>query len=257
MKPRRPGRRLRAGGVVLLAALAACGGSSKKGSEASTSSKPAVSTTSSSSTTTLSTVPDAEADKAVAESLLLVESDLPPGWVGHTPEPDDPDSAALDKQFSECAGASDPTHSTADVDGDDFDNGDAEVGSTASVTPTRAAFEQDMAALRSPKFASCSKELFSGALERQLQKDSPDATVDALDITPLTVPTYGEITVGLRMKIVATVTGKTVTLYMDNVAYGRDRIEVTLVFTNVGTPFDAELEQTIIKTAGEKLKAAV
>jgi hypothetical protein len=249
------GRVVRVVCAVLVLALAACGGSSKNKSESpTTQSKSAASSTSSSSTST--TVPDAAADEALAKSLVLVTADLPAGWTPSVHQKD-PDSARLDQQLADCMDASDPSASTVDIDGLDFDLGDAEVSSSVTVQASHADFQRDAAALTGPKYRPCLKQLLEPELQRQLQKDSPGATVTGVDLAPRSTPTYGDVTVAVRATVTVAVNGQSIVFFIDDVAYGSDRVEVDVSFFNVGAPFDAELERTLVAKAGAKLDGAI
>jgi hypothetical protein len=227
---------LRVGGVVLLLALAACG-SSKSASTATTAANPV-------------------ADRATAGSLTLVQADFPTGWTGTTHQTD-PSDAAITKRLATCAGATGPATRTADVNGDDFGQGNAQVSSEVTIEATRADFVIDAAALRSSKYESCLKDLFSTELQKQLTKSSPGVTVSGLAISKTPTPTYGEVTVAVHVTVTVTgPTGKTIKVYSDNVSYGKGRTEVDLTFTNTGAPFDAAVEHSLVTKAAAKLKAA-
>lgn len=244
----------------MLTALAACSGSSKKFSDPSTSSKSSSSTTSStstaSSTTTPATVPDDAADRAVAESLLLVQSDFPTGWTANVAE-DDPQDAVTAKKLADCAGASDPAKATAAVDSPNFDQGDAEVSVSVSVAPTRADFEKDVAALKGPKYIACLTDLFGDELETEIQKDAPGATIDDVNLVRASMPAVGDVSTAMKGTVTVSVNGRTLMMYLSDYSYGEGRSEVDLTFFNIGAPFDPALEQSLLAKAIAKLKAAV
>ena len=236
------GRTTRATLIVLMFAVGACGGGKKDSSSESSS--------------TSTTVPDAATEAAAAPSLLLVQSDLPAGWKA-TPHQDDPGDAAIQKKLADCAGASDPSRSIANLDSPDFDLGDAEVSSSVDVVATRADFEKDVAALKSSKYVTCVKQLFGTELERQIQQEAPDATVDDVSLARVASPTYGDVTVALKGTVTLTVKGRTVVFYLSDYAFGRGRSEVDVNFFNIGRPFDPALEQSLLAKAVAKLKVAV
>ena len=53
-----------------------------------------------------------------------------------------------------------------------------------------------------------------------------------------------------------TVQGQNLTLVLDLVLMGKDRVEVTGTFSNLAQPFDQELEKTLISKLGAKLEAS-
>ncbi len=239
----------RIGAAALVMALAACGSSSKPsaGPTATKSSKAAATTT---------TVANAAADKTAANALLLVQTDLPEGWIGSQSN-SDPSDAADNQKLAACVGATDPAKQTVDVSGSDFDKGNAEVSSEVAFAPNRDAFVQDLRALRSSKFESCVKTLFDTQLQAEMAKDSPGVNVSDLTLTSLSTPTYGEGSVGLRLSVKVTgPTGPTIQLYVDEIEFGQGRAEVSLTFSDQGAPFDTLLERMLVGKAVAKLKTS-
>jgi hypothetical protein len=228
--------------------LAACGGSSKPAATA-TSTKP----TSTVAPTTTS-VANPVADKATAQSLGFVQADLPAGWVG-TPHEVDPSDAEVSKKVASCTGASDPSKQTADVNSDDFENGNAELSSEVTMSASRADFEQDVAALKnSDKYTACVKTIFDAELKADFAKNSPGVKVGPLTVTRFTTPTYGEVSFGFALATTITgPTGTSLRYYIDEVGFGTGRAEVTLTFTNQSAPFDRALEQSLVAKAAAKL----
>jgi hypothetical protein len=239
-----------AGGAALMLALAACGGSSKPAAKP-TSTKP---TSTVAPTTT--TVANPVADKATASSLGFVQADFPAGWVG-SPHHSDPSDAEVSQKVASCAGASDPSKETADVNSPDFDMGNAEVSSEVTVAASRADFEQDVASLKNAKYATCVKTIFDTQLQADYAKQSPGVKVGPLTVTRFAVPAYGEASFGFRLSTKITgPTGISLRFYIDEVGYGTGRAEVTLTFTNQSAPFDPVLEQSLVAKAAAKLKTS-
>ena len=220
--------------LVLATALAGCGGSSKAKSAPTT-------------------VPSPAKDRATAESLVLHQTDFPSGWAGK-PHQSDASDARIAKQLSTCVGASDPSTQTAKVDRPDVDKGGAEVSTSAAFAASAAAFAKDSAALRSAKYTSCLKTLFATELQAQISKSTPGVTISNLNLQKVSTPTYGDVTVELRLSMTITGGAQTAKLYIDDISYGKDRAEVDLTFSNTGAPFDATLEKSLVEKAVAKLK---
>ncbi|HEV3354096.1 MAG TPA: hypothetical protein VG076_14305 [Acidimicrobiales bacterium] len=242
--------RLRILSIVPLLALifAACGGGSSNSS--STTSAPSTSTTSAS--TPGSAVRDAAAD-ARAQKLVLVQADFPTGWTG-TPAPaTTPEEKAASQELNNCTGSSGDDAKIADVKGDNFSMGSptTEVGSEAQIAKDEATYLKDVAALKSSKFQPCLETFLTKALTQA----ASGATPTNVQVSPLTVPKFGDVTVGVRMSAGLTVSGQTITLVIDAVAMGKSRAEVTGTFSNVSQPFDPALENTLINKLGAKLEA--
>jgi hypothetical protein len=236
--------------AVLTVTLTACGGSSKPSATATTA-------TTSKSASTPTSVANPAADKATAESLGLVQADLPAGWVG-TPSQNDAEDAQVNKKVADCTGASAPSKQTADVNSDDFDKGNAQVSSEVTFAASRADFEQDVAAVKnSDKYTTCVKTIFESQLKADFAKNSPGVDVGPLTVTRVSTPTYGEVSFGFTFSTTITgTTGEALRYYIDEIGYGKGRAEVQLTFTNQSARFDPALEKSLVANAAAKLKTS-
>lgn len=197
---------------------------------------------------------DPAKDRVKAQGLLLVAADFPAGWKS-SPHTTDPETKALAKQLAACAGAPDPDAvQTADVDGSDFSHGPgAEVSSSASYVRTRADADADLAAVRGPRFEGCARDELTKVVTKQLPTG---VALQSVTLTRRTVGTYGEATEAFRVS--ADVAGQGVSLAadVDLVLLRKGRAEVTASFTDLGNPFDAALERTLLAKLGARLHAA-
>jgi len=230
---------------VLALVLAACGGGGGKSS--STTSAPA---------TTASTASSAAGSDAAAtaraQKLVLVQADLPSGWTATPSKADTSETKATNKELSTCVGTSGEEAQSADVKGDDFSMGQGtQVSSEAAIVKDEATYRKDVAAIKGPKLQSCLQDF----LNKQLSKAVGSAP-GSLQLTPLTVPTFGDVTVGKRLTASITAQGQTFNVYVDFVEMGKDKAEVTASFSNLGQPFDAGLEGSLLEKLGSKLGSA-
>ena len=230
---------------LLALVLAACGGGGSKSSN----------TTSAPTTTSSSTPTTAGSDAAAtarAQKLVLVQSDFPAGWTGSPPTPDTPEDKAANQEFAACAGASGESDKVADVKGDTFSMGSpaTQVGSGAQIVKDEARYRQDVTAFKSSKFQPCLKDFLTKALSKAVGGASPNVQVSSL-----TVPTFGDVTAGLRMTAALTVQGQNLTLVLDAVVMAKNRAEVRETFSNLAQPFDATLEHSLLNKVGTKLTA--
>lgn len=233
-------------GLVVPLVLAACGGGGSKSS--STTSAPSTSAASG----TTSGAKDASAE-ARARKLVLVQADFPQGWTGTPASADTAEDKAANQEFSTCIGSSGESTQIADVKGDDFTMGSpaTQAGSEAQIVKEEAAYRKDVAALKGPKFQPCFQDLLAKALTR-----AAGGTPANVQVSPLSVPTFGDVSVGLRMSATITVQGQSLSLVIDAVAIGKDKAEVTGTFSNLAQPFDQALEKTLIGKLGAKLNAS-
>ena len=197
-----------------------------------------------------------EADRLLAEKLVLQQADLP-SWPA-TPHVDDPREDDFGKQLAACVGAPPPDTSTsAEVDGPDFSMGDAEVSSSASFDRTLELAQQDLAALKSAELPECVKSFAVQELRAALAEQTPGASLSSVSFDPRTVAHFGDATVGFRLVATIKVQGQTIKAYQDLVFLVKGRAGVAAAFSNVGRPFDEALETLLIDKLGVRLIGTV
>lgn len=225
---------------ILALALTACGDSGKKPS------------TSGSSSPTTNT---AAADKAKAEKLVLVAADFPAGWTA-TPSTPDPNEEAQGKELAACVGAVDPdVAESAEVDGPDIEKDNASASSNATFVKTAAYAQTDLAAIKGTKVEKCVEDFAKKALNEELSSNGSGATLKSVDFDRVTTATYGDATVGFRLKATIAAGRQTLTAYQDLIFILKGRAEVSASFFNLGKPFDASLERSLLDKLGAKLAA--
>ena len=190
---------------------------------------------------------------ARAQKLLLVQADFPAGWTGTPATPDTPEDKAANAEFATCAGLSGEAAQTADVKGDDFGMGSpvTQAGSEAQIMKDEASYKKDVEALKGSKFQPCLEAL----LTKTITKAAGSAPTN-LQLSPITVPTFGDVTVGKRLSAAISAQGQTLTVVVDVVVMGKNRAEVLGTFSNLAQPFDQALEKTLIEKLGAKLNAS-
>jgi hypothetical protein len=226
--------------------LAACGGNDNKSS---------TTTTTAASATTTSTAAGAaqQARDAVAEArarkLVLVQADMPPGWAAEAAKPDTPEETATSNELSACAGLSADADDAANVNGDTFSMGPTtQVMSSADIVREERRYREDLLAVKGSKLQPCLQDFLTKSIGRELG-NAPTG----VEFTPLTVPSFGDSTVGYRLKANVTASGVALTLYFDLVLMAKDRAEVSATFLNIGQPFDNVLETSLLNKLGTKL----
>jgi hypothetical protein len=225
--------------------LAACGGGGSKSS----------STTSAPTTTASTASSNAGSDAAAtarAQKLVFVQADFPPGWTAAPSAPDTPEDKATNEELDKCIGTSGQAARSADVKGDDFTMGQGtQVSSEAQIVKDESTYRSDVAAIKGSKLQPCLQDF----LNKQITKAAGGAP-GSLQLSSLTVPTFGDVTVGKRLTASITVQGQTLNVYVDFVLMGKNRAEVTASFSSVGQPFDATLQRSLLDKLGAKLKSA-
>jgi hypothetical protein len=238
--------RLVAVSVLVLALAGACGGDKK--SDTATTASSLTSTTLTSTTA----APAAQASNATLDRLVLVSADFPPGW---TSTPGDSskteDDKATEEELNKCTGTSGTDAEAASKSGDDFAQGEnLQAGSEASLVKDETTYKNDLAALRNDsKVSSCVKEAFTNEFRKQFPGES------SVDMTDLSMPRHGDVTLAKRLTVSGTTQGQTITVYVDVVLMGKNRYELTQTFFGIGSPFDASLEKALVDKVGERLDA--
>jgi hypothetical protein len=217
--------------IACVVLVAACGSSGSKGAKANPTK-----------------------DRAAAQKLIVAQADLPSGWSGSA-DTEDAQDKSTNQKMSQCVGSSTDTDHSADVNGDDFDKGDAEISSEAVFAKTDDLFQQDVDALRGSKYETCIQQILAPELKQSLEQSSPGVQVGAMTITRFDAPKHGDVTEGFRLSVPITPNGApTVNVYDDIIAYGANRAELTLGFVNLNTPFDSTLERSLADKVGARLE---
>jgi len=189
------------------------------------------------------------------DRIPLRRGDLPNGWVGHKPEPDDPNSDAFDEQFAACVGAVGGSGAINGVDGPDFDNGLAEISSSATQYASQQDVDMDVEILTSPRAESC----LNSALHDMLEKSIPaNAEIGAVAIAISSGPGGGPANVAAMANGTITLSeaGQSVQLFIDIAFITGPRVEADVDFFNIGTPVDPALRQQLISVvAGRAARA--
>lgn len=221
--------------VVLLVLLPACGGGGGGGKDDA-----------------VGPGPSTPGDMARARTIVLEQADMPAGWQGvaHT---EDATERARAAQINACLGRPDPESiRSAIVYGPDFSMGQTQVSSIATVLNTVQDATADLDAVRGPKYADCLKPAF----QEDLQRQAPDARIDAVTAAPLPVDKFGDGSVGLRLTADLIYTDHTDHLFADLIYISKERATVSATFFSFNQPFPPSLEQSLITRMGNRVAVA-
>jgi hypothetical protein len=227
--------------TVLALVFAACGGG-KSNKSSSTTSAPGSATTAGGGPST--TTP------AALNGLVLTAADFPAGW---TRTAADQSTSASDKENNDelatCAGIATTDKDAASIDGDTFNQTqNTEASSEAALRKDNATYTKDAAALKGDKLTPCIKQVFTKVLTKEIGQ-----APTSIDVTSLSVPSHGDVSVGRRAIVSLNAQGVSLSLYLDFVFLGKAKRELTLTFLNTGKPFDEALERTLIDKVGARL----
>ena len=206
--------------VLSLMGMASCGGSGS-------------STTKSSPT----------GDKAAAARIVLKQGDFPSGWSGK-PHAADPSQGATTKELGQCLGIGDvAARTTADVNSQDFSKGQgATVTSEARFVQSDAQASDDLAGFQGDKASGCLEQAMHSLTEQRLPSG---LTPGNLSVQQLQFPTLKDGTAAHQASFTIPVGDTNVPVYVDFIVFRAGRAEVTLATTNLASPFDSKLEQSL------------
>lgn len=220
--------------TALSLAMAACGGGGGGGEDDAVGPAPATGTA---------------GDTARARTIVLEQADMPAGWRGaaHTETPVETERS---RSISLCLGRPDPdTFRSARVYGPDLTMGQTQVSSIATVLNTVEDAQADLTAIRSPKYGQCLIPAFRDDLRRQ----AADARVENVASEPLTVESFGDGSVGIRLTADLFYADRTDKLFADLVYITKDRTTVSATFFSFAQPFPAQLEQALVSRMGNRI----
>jgi hypothetical protein len=225
--------------VVVFGAASACGSTSVPGS-----SGPGT------------TTPSKAADLALARKGLIVLSDLPSGWTasGKVTSGSGSSGGPSLAKIAACLGVStaelkenwptenSPTFNSAD--------GNSTVSDEVEAFPTRAQAATDYATFSNPKTPGCITTIFGPVLRQQAQKGGgAGTTIGAVTTTRVSFPAFGDQSGELQISMPFSVSGQTISLYLDLVDILKGRQETILSLTTTGTPLATTVTQQLATAA--------
>lgn len=186
-------------------------------------------------------------DAALARSANLRLADFPTEWRS-TPIPPGTADANVEnnRALADCMGRPRPEEiRTALADSEDFSARDTRrVTSSVQLVRTEDLARDDFAALRTDQALSCHKAQIDAEFARQLPPEaSPQTAIERQADFPL----FAEETVAYRVTATTLEQGAQVRRVIDLVFLRKGRVEASVNFLNVGTPFPPELQRTLLQ----------
>ncbi len=191
-------------------------------------------------------------DEARARAIVLADADFPSGWQGsaHT---EDATDREFERKLKACSGIT-QTKGTADVFGDDIDQGQASVGSEATFFKTAAAAHADLGTVNNPRALPCVRSILTDLLKAALKNQGvTGAQVSGVSLVRVPVARYGDESAGLRLTATISGAGQSLPFFQDMIVARKGRVEVTASFFNAGGAFPAALKRTLIGTLVARL----
>lgn len=258
-------KRVVLGVIAVGLAVTGCSSSSKSSSSSSSSSGASGTTAAPAATTAAPASSDVAHDKALGEAAILRLSDFPSGWTS-TPATTDNSSAAEDQKLATCLGVSVSEinrEGPADVKSPDFNEpagssgpGNAQVsggvGYEASADKINSSFKLFAGDKMAPCLNSVLSQVFADAIKKS-GGDTSQVTVGNSTVAKFDFPTVGDNTVAYRVTVPISAAGQSLTAYVDFVVATKGRAGFDESFENLGTPFSADLEGTLMRAVEGRL----
>ncbi|MDQ1393344.1 MAG: hypothetical protein QOF30_2321 [Acidimicrobiaceae bacterium] len=194
------------------------------------------------------------ADRTAATAALFKASDLPNNWQSTPRHHSTSNQERIAAQLIACDHDSSKVHWSATTESPDFTtpNGvtlarnDVDVGSTTSDA------EQLLVYAQRPEWPTC----LNAAITPQYENTFPDAKVTGSTTSALKAPAVLDKIVATRTTVTFNAPSGTISLYADFVILQYHRFIATLFFRDIITPFDTGLQQQLITTVANRIKAA-
>jgi hypothetical protein len=201
-----------------------------------------------------------ESDQATARAINLAAGDLPPGFlIGPAPELD---GGPVAVKLAHCAGAPAPAQvDVVDVSSPTFTaavgQAQEQLSSEVTMVRTEADGGADLAALRSPRLASCLSTELAPALRAQLPIGS---SLGSLTVSHFTPPGDVSGALGLRLRIpvtaVADGASAQVEVTDDLISFLVGRAEITLTARTTGNADQAAPEGRLARLLEQRARGA-
>jgi hypothetical protein len=182
-----------------------------------------------------------------ARFVLLRRRDVPAQWQAQRAAQPTAADKADDRRMRECVGRAAPEAGLLSLRGTFFKLGTATAQSSAGVVRSDEAFDEDARAALGPKAEPCLRD----ALVKRFTAEGME--VKDSQIGRFRVTRHGTLTSGIRMIFMLHIKGQDVPAYLDDVFLGKAPVEATILFTNIGGPFDPLLEEALINRVGRRL----
>jgi len=250
------------GTLTTVALLTACSSSSNGTPSSATTPGTSAASTTSSTSPAPSTSADTNAGtgsaagKAALAKLLLVPSDLPPGWTPSAAQTSTDDGAAQ-ARFAKCVGIRN-THAdkVAEADSQEFSNKTGSISSSASSYSSAADVTADKGAFQDgAKATRCMTTMLRSEMSGQLPGG---ASLDDLNLKVLPGNNGGPANVIAKITgtIKVTSSGQHFKVYLDSTYIAGKKIEAEVDFESFGAPVDAALQAKLVKAVAQRVAAA-
>jgi hypothetical protein len=145
---------------------------------------------------------------------------------------------------------------SADEFGRDYGLNQAQVGSEVSFFKTVALARQDFGTVNNKRLLGCVRSALVDLLTAALAKQGVQgATIGKVSLGRTPVARYGDQSAALRLSLSVSVAGQTLRFFQDIVGIQKNRAEVTAGFFNIGAPFPAAVERSLLVKLAAHLAA--
>jgi hypothetical protein len=243
--------RSRAGRAVVVLGLGLTACTSTTSGHGSSSLRPSTSSpgfpSSSASGAPGSSTPATGAPTAAALARIVVQrSDLPAGWTGKPVSSHGNTNTDLQDELLTCTGGHvDRSQQVAQVDGDDFAQGELTISSDATSFKSRAEVDNRTAIISGPKAGTCLNQIVRQQLQQQLPAGAQLNAV-ALALTGGSNGGPPNLVATEKGTITVTIDAQTVTVYLDAAFLRGNQVTASIEFEGIGQRVDANLQASVI-----------
>jgi hypothetical protein len=182
---------------------------------------------------------------------VLQPADFPPRLEGHALPPG-PERAADQAAFVKCVGARNTDgDQVAEANSEEFDLGDASIGSSADSYRSQSDVDADVAILHSPKASSC----YDQVMKKVLATSKPaGATIESesIKLTPGSADGPANVAGTLTTTVKFSANGQQVPLYVTSTFITGPLIEAEVDTSNVGAPVPSSVVNALVATVATR-----
>lgn len=230
--------------LVCCVLLAGCGAGGKGASTTSTTAK--------ASTATTADPTVVRADRAWAQKVFVVASDLSSDWKANPPEEDSPSAVVAADLLNGCVGLS----KNAEIQvmkskGNKFTNQNNVISSDVRSLKSEKLVKQDQSGMTNSKNFQC----IANVVDAQLSTSLGDGRAFS-SVSKLNGIATGDTQFAIRITTAVTANGATQNIYSDLLGISNGRYEVSINVTYFGTPPPAGFERQLLGSVARHMAAA-
>lgn len=175
----------------------------------------------------------------ILKGVVLKDGDLPSSWTAK-PSSSSGDSSDMSTQLANCLGVDKSSlgpGKVASVDSDDYEQGNAQISSTASAYASQDSIDKREAILTNPKAEQCLSQAFKDELTKSLPASAQAGAMPVtIDAQPSGLPSSVKAVATAKTSVTAS--GQTLSLELRFAFISGDLLTASVGYVTVGAPVD-------------------